>query len=219
LSSRCRIVPAILTDDPQALGTMVKNVGAFATWVQVDIMDGRFVPSCSVTSEHFSGLEMNFGWEVHLMVEHPEEYIRGFAEAGAERIIFHYEATPSPEEVIAKVKELNLKVGLALNPETPVSSVVHLIGGLDSILFLSVHPGFYGQKFLPEVLDKVKELRRLYPEFEIGIDGGIKENNITLVAGSGVDYICVGSAILLSPNPAGSFQNLEILVSGDLPGR
>ena len=153
------------------------------------------------------------------MVERPEDYIRGFAEAGAERIVFHYEATPSLEEVMTKIRGFNLKVGLALNPQTPVSSVVHLIRGLDSVLFLSVHPGFYGQKFLPEVLDKVKELRRLHPDFEIGIDGGIKGNNIALVARSGVDYICIGSAIFLSPNPAQSFQHLQTLASGDLPGR
>ena len=217
MGRRCRVVPAILTDDPQALKTMVKKAGTFAPWVQVDIMDGRFVPSRSITDEHFSGLEINFGWEAHLMVERPEDYVEGFANAGAERIVFHYEATLSPEEMITKVKGLNLKVGLALNPETPVSSFVHLIEKLDSILFLSVHPGFYGQKFLPEVLEKVKELRRLHPDFEIGIDGGIKENNIALVAKSGVDYVCVGSAIFLSPNPAESFQHLEILASGDLP--
>lgn len=206
-----RVVPAILTDDPKTLKTMVEQAEAFATWVQFDIMDGRFVPSQSVTYKHLATLTISFDWEAHLMVEHPEEYIEGLFKAGANKVVFHYEATPSAEEIISLAKGFNLKVGLALNPETPVLSIAPLASEVDSVLFLSVHPGFYGQSFLPEVLDKVQELRRLHPDLELGIDGGIKEGNIIQVAQAGADYICVGSAIFLNPNPGESFRHLQAL--------
>ena len=206
-----RVVPAILTDDPKTLKAMVEQAEAFATWVQFDIMDGRFVPSLSITSEHLATLTIRFGWEAHLMVEHPEEYIEGLFKAGAKKVVFHYEAIPSPREVIALIRGFGLKVGLALNPETPVPSIAPLASEVDSVLFLSVHPGFYGGGFLPEVLDKVKELYQLHPDLELGIDGGIKEGNIIQVAQAGADYICVGSAIFLNPNPGESFRHLQAL--------
>jgi len=205
------VVPAILTDDPKTLKTMVLKAQSFANWVQFDIMDGKFVPSLSITAKDLAALMIGFGWEAHLMVEQPEEYIEGFAGAGAQKVIFHYEATPSPQKVIPLIRGFNLKVGIAINPETPVSSIIPVINEVDSVLFMSVHPGFYGQSFLPEVLDKVKELRLSQPEIEIGIDGGIKEGNIAQVAQAGADLIYVGSAILLQPNPGESFKHLQAL--------
>ena len=206
-----RVVPAILTDDPKALETMVHQAQSFATWVQFDIMDGKFVPSLSITYKHLAALPIRLGWEAHLMVQRPEEYIEGFFMAGAQKVVFHYEATPSAEKEVSLARQINLRVGLALNPETPVPSISHLLSELDSVLLLSVHPGFYGQSFLPEVLDKVKELRHLKPNIEIGIDGGIKEGNITQVAQAGADLIYVGSAIFLDPRPGDSFKHLQAL--------
>ena len=207
-----RLLPAILTDDPKALETMVRQVESFTAYAQVDIMDGRFVPSTSITWEHLLPLSIKFAWEAHLMVMQPESYLEGFSKAGAQRVIFHYEATPSHEEVIASARNLGLEVGLAINPETPVSAVTHLTSQLDSILLLSVNPGFYGSKFIPEVMDKVAGLRQVCPSLRIGIDGGISEKNIAQIARSGVDDICVGSAIFLQPQPAESFRHLQSLL-------
>ena len=212
MSRTCHVVPAILTDDPQALAQMLRQAETFTDFVQVDIMDGRFVPSNSVVCADLATVGPKLRWEAHLMVKQPEEQLQCFAMAGAEKIVFHFEATSSPLRIITMIRHLGIKVGLAVNPETPLSSTLSLADSVDSVLFLTVHPGFYGAKFLPEVLDKVVELRARKPNLEIGVDGGIKEANIAEVARLGLDYICVGSAIFVQPDPAQAFHYLQSLV-------
>jgi len=206
-----QVVPAILTEDPRILETMVRQAESFTTYVQFDIMDGRFVHSRSITYEHLAALPMKLDWEAHLMVENPEDYLEGLRQAGAQKVVFHYEATSSPEKVISLARNLSLGVGLAVNPETPVSIIQPLASKVDSVLFLTVYPGFYGSQFIPEVLDKVIELRSTGPGVEISVDGGIGESNITEVARVGVDTIYVGSAIFLQSQPAESFRRLVAL--------
>lgn len=206
-----RVVPAILTDSPQALETMLHQAETFTTYVQLDIMDGQFVPSRSITWQHLAKLPIKLNWEAHLMVKHPEDYLENFRKAGAQKVVFHYEATASPQALISLARNLGLAVGLAINPETPIAVLPPLASKVDSVLFLSVHPGFYGSKFIPEVLDKIAEFRRLQHDMEIGIDGGVSEKNIVQVARSGVDVIYVGSAIFLQPQPAESFRRLNSL--------
>ncbi|MDD5039036.1 MAG: ribulose-phosphate 3-epimerase, partial [Dehalococcoidales bacterium] len=126
MSHRKQIVPAILTDNPETLEFMVRQVESFTNYVQFDIMDGRFVPSRSVTWEHIIRLSPKLNWEAHLMVLHPEEYLEGFQRAGAKKIVFHYEATPKPQELISRIHDMGLAVGIALNPETPVSAILPL---------------------------------------------------------------------------------------------
>jgi ribulose-phosphate 3-epimerase len=109
-----------------------------------------------------------------------------------------------------------MEAGIAINPETPVSLLYPLTDMLDSVLFMSVHPGFYGSTFIPEVLDKITEFHRLHPRIETGIDGGIKENNISLVAGTGVNSICVGSAIFCRKDPAAGYHRLENIANTGL---
>ena len=205
------VVPAILTEDPRVLETMVRQAESFTTYVQFDIMDGRFVPSRSITYEHLAACPMKLNWEAHLMVENPEDYLEGVQRVGAQKVVFHYEATSSPEEVISLARNLSLGVGLAVNPETPVSIIRPLASKVDSVLFLTVHPGFYGSQFIPEVLGKVVELRSTGLGVEISVDGGIGESNIAEVARVGVDVIYVGSAIFLQPQPAESFRRLVTL--------
>jgi ribulose-phosphate 3-epimerase len=208
-----RILPAILTDDPTALEKLVRQAESFTDAVQFDIMDGKFVPSNSVSCEDIAKLKTKLNWEAHLMVLHPEDCLEGFKQAGAQKIVFHYEATPSPEKIIRSIKKLGIQAGLAVNPETPISDIRPLVKQVDSVLFLSVNPGFYGAKFIPEVLDKIIEFRKAYPETETGIDGGIKESNIAQIAHSGVDVVCVGSAIFRQPDPAASYNLLKALVA------
>jgi ribulose-phosphate 3-epimerase len=209
-----RIVPAILTDDPEALKTMLNQAEGFTDYVQIDIMDGQFVPSRSITCQHLLGLQTKLHWEAHLMVEAPETHLEGFRKAGSQRVVFHYEATPSPLSVISLARELGLEVGLAVNPETEVSALESLLDKVDSVLLLTVTPGFYGSPFIPEVLDKVPELRRIRPELEIGVDGGVKRDNVAQIAKRGVDMLCVGSAVFLQPQPSQAYQSLvELLQS------
>ena len=210
-------MPAILTEDPRALEKMLRQSETFTDYVQVDIMDGRFVPSRSIGWEHTAAIPTSLTWEAHLMVMNPEEQFEGFLKAGARKVVFHYEATSSPPNVISRARRLGLEVGLAVNPETPVSAILPLTGDVDSVLFLSVNPGFYGSPFLPEVLDKLVELRKLRPDMQIDIDGGVKESNIVRIAQTGVDVICTGSAILAQPQPAESFRHLQSLAQKSSP--
>jgi len=213
--SKIRIVPAILTDDPKKLASMVKHIEGFARYAQFDIMDGQFVPSRSITAEDIARLNTELGWEAHLMTLHPEDYLEAFKQAGAEKIIFHYEATPAPRGVIAKARKSGLKVGLAANPQTPVATITPLAGEVDSVLFLSVNPGFYGSRFLPEVLDKLAAFHKACPDIEVGIDGGINEDNIARVVRSGVANIYIGSAISMQPQPATSYRRLLALAEAE----
>jgi ribulose-phosphate 3-epimerase len=204
MSRHIRLIPAILTDDPAALETMIRLAETFTDYVQIDVMDGQFW-------EDMDNISTKINWEVHLMVLHPEEYLRNFQKAGAQKAIFHHEASESPREVISEARNLGLEVGLAVNPETTISAILPLIDEMDSVLFLTVNPGFYGSKFIPKVMEKVTELRRIRPDIEIGIDGGIKESNIVQIAQLGVDVIYAGSAILLQPEPAESYRHLLAL--------
>jgi len=208
MTRNIRIIPAILTDNPQTLESMVRQSATFTDYVQIDIMDGQFVPSHSVTWQQLSSIPIGIDWEAHLMINKPEEQLKHFKQAGAGKAIFHYEAVPDPLKVISAARSLDLSVGIALNPETSIDTVLPFTDKLDGVLFLAVHPGFYGAKFIPEVLEKIAALRRAKPDLKIGIDGGIKESNISSIAKSGVDEICVGSAIFLQPQPAESYRKL-----------
>jgi len=206
-----KVVPAILTDDSKALEMLIRQAESFTNYVQVDIMDGRFVPSKSINHDSLANINMKLNWEVHLMVEQPENYVKHFHQAGAQKVVFHYEATSSPHDVISQTRSLGMGIGLAVNPETPVSAINFLISEVDSILLLAVHPGFYGSQFIPEVLGKVAEIRSVSHDVEIGMDGGMKEDNVAKAARIGVDVIYVGSAIFLQPQPGESFKRLQIL--------
>ena len=152
MSKNVKVVPAILTDDPSALEQMARQAATFTDFVQIDIMDGRFVPSRSITRKQLVSLPGRLKWEAHLMVQDPGEYVADLKQAGASKVIFHHEATTSPREVILRSREFEIDIGLALNPETPVSAIAPYIDQVDSILLLTVTPGFYGSKFIPEVM-------------------------------------------------------------------
>jgi ribulose-phosphate 3-epimerase len=212
MTRNIRIVPAILTEDPAALEKLVRQAESFTDFAQVDIMDGKFVPSNSVTCGQVAAVKIKIAWEAHLMVFHPEDCLADFHRAGAGKIVFHYEAAPEPEKIIRQIRKLGIKVGLAVNPETSIAAFTPLVKKVDSVLFLSVHPGFYGAAFIPEVLDKIAAFRKAYPKMEIGIDGGVKEDNIVRIAQSGVDVICIGSALFRQPQPAVAYRRLTALV-------
>lgn len=206
-----KILPAILTDSRDDLEIKIRHAEAFTDLVQIDIMDGQFVPSSSIKAEDLASIKTSLKLEVHLMVKFPEDYLESFARAGASRIVFHYEATPHPQDVIRKIKKLGKKAGLALNPETPILPLQKLARSLDFALFLSVNPGFYGSPFIPEVLDKIRQFKALRIPLELGIDGGVKVNNVVEIMRAGVDYACVGSVIFNSASPQASYLELKKL--------
>lgn len=206
-----RTIPAILTDNTATLEKLVRQSETFTDYVQFDLMDGKFVPSHSISCVEIAAIKTRLSWETHLMVLQPEDCLETLQIAGAQKIVFHYEAVSSPEKIIGLVKGLGMKAGLAVNPETPFSSFKALVPEVDSVLFMAVHPGFYGAKFLPEVLDKIKEFRRTYFKTEVGIDGGMKEETIAQAVQAGVDVIYIGSAIFLQPDPAASYRRLSAM--------
>jgi ribulose-phosphate 3-epimerase len=209
-----RVVPAILTDSSVALARMVAVANGFATYVQIDIMDGVFVPSRSIGAADLHAQTIAFKWEAHLMVANPLPYLEPFRNAGASRLIIHVEAVDDPLTVVTRIRALGLEAGVAINPPTPVEAIEHVVGSVDSVLLMTVYPGFYGAPFVPEVMSKVPQVRALSSEVEISVDGGIKEGNIADVARRGVDTVCVGSAVFAKDDPGASFRRLEALARG-----
>ncbi len=190
-----KIIPALLTDSPDELRSMIKLAEGFCDLVQIDIMDGKFVPSKSISAQDLAAVKTPLKLEIHLMVDEPSRYLEPFKSAGAFRIVFHYESKEDPAVVIAKIHALGLLPGIAINPETPVSEVEKFFKDIDILLFLSVNPGFYGSKFIPEVCDKAGVLKGRKSGLIIAMDGGIKSDNILLIRDAGVDLACVGSGV------------------------
>ena len=149
------------------------------------------------------------------MVDQPLEWLDIFYGFGAKRIIFHYEVIHDKLNIISRIKKLNLSSGIAVNPSTQIKEFSHLVKLVDTVLFLSVNPGFYGSEFIPQVLVKIKDFKKLYPKKPIGIDGGVNKSNAKNISSLGLDFVCVGSAVLKSENPAQSYKELTNIVSSD----
>ncbi len=196
-----KVVPALLTDNKEDLILMLNKCSEFTNYAQIDVMDGEFVPSKSVGIEDLANIDSPIDCEVHLMVKDPVSWIKPFKELGAKKIIYHFEIGGNHIEIIDKIKDSGLKVGVALNPSTKIEEIDFLINNIDMVLFMAVNPGFYGAQYIPEVLEKIKNFKNRYPLMQVGIDGGMKLNNAKFAKDAGCDYICVGSAILKSNDP------------------
>ena len=203
------IVPALLTDSKEELIKMLDMCAEFTDFVQVDIMDGEFVPSKSVTLNDLEGINPKVGTEAHLMVNDPVAWIDAFKQLGSKRILFHYEINADHLKVIEEIKNRGLEAGIVLNPQTKIEDIEWLISKLDSVMFMSVNPGFYGAPFIPEVLEKIKSFKKRFPNMTVAIDGGVKTDNLKDIVSSGVDYVCVGSAVLKAENPKEAFLTLS----------
>lgn len=208
------IVPALLTDSKSQLDTMLESCASFADLVQIDIMDGRFVPSTSIGPQDIESAKSLVKSEAHLMVVDPLAWLEPFKRLGSQRIIYHLEIDVDHTKIIESIKSEGFQVGIAVNPPTKIEEFEKIVDLIDSILFMSVNPGFYGAAFIPEVLDKISAFKKKYPDKLTGIDGGVKLDNVKAVANSGVDYICVGSAILKAENPATAYKNISEKVNG-----
>lgn len=204
-----KIIPAILTDKPQELKKMIGQAEDFCDLAQIDIMDGKFVPSRSISAADLAEIKTKLKLEIHLMVDEPSRYLEPFKDAGASRVIFHYESKENSSEVIKRIRDLGLEAGLAINPPTQLSEVESFFKDIDVLLLLSVNPGFYGSKFIPEVCDKARAIKKLKGNFILAMDGGIKYDNISMIKDAGVDIACVGSGIFGKGEPK---QNYELLL-------
>jgi len=202
------VVPALLTDKILTLQAMLDSCAKFTDFVQIDIMDGQLVPSASVALKDLFCIKTCLASEAHLMVKDPLVWLEAFKKLKSRRIVYHYEAPVRHDKIIAEITRAGFKVGLAVNPQTKINDFKHLVGKLDCVLFMSVNPGFYGAEFIPAVLTKISAFKKSYPHTSCGIDGGVKADNLTKIVKSGVDFVCVGSAILKAPDPKVAYDSL-----------
>ena len=196
------IAPSILSADFTRLGEEVQAVeAAGADWIHADVMDGHFVPNITFGPLVVAAVRKitRLPIDVHLMIESPDRYIQAFAEAGADWISVQVETCPHLNRAVQQIKEAGAKAGVVLNPSTPLSALDWVLEYTDYVLIMSVNPGFGGQAFIGNSLDKIRRLRRMIGDrglpTRIEVDGGIKENNIAEVAAAGADVFVAGSAI------------------------
>lgn len=197
-----KIAPSILSADFARLGEELKKVeDAGADWIHIDVMDGHFVPNITIGPFVAEAVKKatSLPLDVHLMIERPEDYISAFADAGADIITVHAEACSHLHRTIQQIKEAGKKAGVSLNPSTPLVMAECILADIDLLLIMSVNPGFSGQKFIPSVMEKIREARRMLDKIGsnayLEVDGGIKLDNIAEAASAGADMFVSGSGI------------------------
>lgn len=196
------LAPSILSADFMKLGEQIKEAeDAGMLYIHFDVMDGLFVPSISFGMPVLESVRKGTDkfLDVHLMVTEPERYIDDFCKAGADGVTIHVEACKDISATLAKIKSLNMRAGLAINPETPVTVLIPYLRQVDMILIMTVHPGFGGQKYIDECTEKIRQVRKMLNEIsldiDIEIDGGVNKGNVMVPVNAGANIIVAGSAV------------------------
>jgi ribulose-phosphate 3-epimerase len=202
-----KIAPSILSANFLKLGEEIKAAeAAGADMLHIDIMDGHFVPNITIGPSIVKSIRKitSLPLDVHLMIEEPDKYLRDFIEAGADYLTVHYEASVHLHRTVQRIKESGVKAGVSLNPATPIWSLEHILPDTDFVLLMSVNPGFGGQEFIPQIIDKIKTFKNLLREkgFQIliEVDGGVKLENAADIISAGADILVMGSAFFNSKN-------------------
>ena len=218
--ARIEIAPSILAADFVRLGEEVRAVESGGSDViHVDVMDGHFVPNISIGVPVVASLRKatRLPLDVHLMIERPEAYVGGFVRAGADRVLIHQEATVHLDRALSMIRELGAQAGVAINPATPVATLGEILDRVDTVLVMSVNPGFGGQKFIAGAYEKIRQLdqwrSRYNGGFRIEVDGGVDLGNAAELALAGVNTLVAGTSVFGTPDPAASTRQMRKLAT------
>ncbi len=218
--ARVEIAPSILAADFARLGEQVRAVEqGGADVIHVDVMDGSFVPNISIGVPVVASLRKatQLPLDVHLMIDRPERYIEDFVRAGANRVLVHQEATPHLDRALSMIRELGAEAGAAINPGTPVVMLNDVLGKMDTVLVMSVNPGFGGQQFIPGAFEKIRHLNewraRYNAAYRIEVDGGVDLENAAELAQAGANTFVAGTSIFHTPDPAAATREMRRLAS------
>ena len=214
---KIQISPSILSADFSQLGNEIKRLElGGADMIHVDVMDGHFVPNLTIGPPVIKSLRKhtNLPFDVHLMIDPVHKYIKNFAEAGSDIITIHPEATKNLEESINHIKSFKKKVGVSLNPDTKIDVIKNVLSQIDLVLIMSVYPGFGGQKFMPEVIEKITNLKKIKDDmklnFDIEVDGGVNFDNNQMIIGAGANILVSGTTIF-KENNGDVKKNIDLL--------
>lgn len=203
------IVPAILSHNPADAQNKIKLVEPYVKRVQIDVMDGSFVDNKTLSVDQYGGIKTNLIREVQLMVKNPQSYLNDCKNFGIDLAEIHLESDGNKWDIIQKAKELGLKVGIALNPDTPLEWAREYLQSVDLILLMSVQPGAGGQEFIPQTIERIKLLRAMWSNGIIEVDGGLKKGIVGKCAKAGANLLVVGSGIFGEEDPAGAIKELQ----------
>ena len=224
--AKIEIAPSILASNFAKLGEDIRAVEqGGADVIHVDVMDGHFVPNISIGVPVVASLHKatRLPLDVHLMIERPEEYIERFVKAGANRILIHQEATVHLDRALTMIRELGAQPGVAINPATPVATLTDVFDKVDTVLVMSVNPGFGGQKFIPGAIEKIRLLNqwraRYNGGFRIEVDGGVDAENTAELAQAGANTFVAGTSIFHTPDPAAAVRQIRKLATEALSQR
>lgn len=204
-----KVAPSILSADFGRLNEEIASIEAYSDVLHVDVMDGHFVPNITIGAPVVKCIKSKLPLDVHLMIEHPEKYVKDFAKAGASRLIFHCEATDDLVGLVNLIKGEGVEVGVSIKPGTPVSAIAEVLPMIDEVLVMTVEPGFGGQEFMMDVVPKIGELRKLGFEKDLAVDGGINAETAKICRDAGANVLGAGSYIFKAEDRRLAIESLR----------